>query len=384
MILMSNEERDQRVIAGLSAGQDMGVFEVSTYLRGAFVDGGYLYPLDSVVKSIGPEQFAPGTRVVSGGHDWVFPYATAPHALWGRNDRVANTPKTWDDFLAAAKANTGNGRYGGGFAIGLALAFDLIFPAFVWAQGADYFDPQGNVIFGSDQARQGIQNYVDLLKYCPPNASNWAAYENINAYYSGRCAMAHFNGRLGDNIHNGAPQLEGITWCSHLPGGPIKVANTFVSYLGVDAKGSNPELAAEFVQFLLTGANGVAYANSGPGLLTPSVKSVRDAAVSDTSNPILQKHADWFKVMADEINIAIDVGGPMGQMATGSFKPYDAPGCPWAGTAWGDHSVDMQMIQKIVLGGLSVKDGQSWAVDQYKGIVKDYKSKHPSWKPYSG
>src|SRR5260221_172057 len=111
MILMSADERDQRVLAGLSAGQDMGVFEVTPYTRSAFVDGGYLYPLDSVMKAIGVDQFAPSTRTLSNGHDWLFPYATAPHALWGRRDRVANIPTTWDDFLAAAKSNTGNGSH---------------------------------------------------------------------------------------------------------------------------------------------------------------------------------------------------------------------------------------------------------------------------------
>ncbi len=196
--------------------------------------------------------------------------------------------------------------------------------------------------------------------------------------------MGHFNGRMGDNMSKAAPQLEGITWASHVPTGPIIVASSALSYLGVDAKGVNPELAAEFVQFLLTGSFAVEYANSGPGVLAPVVSSVRDASLADTSNPLITKHADWFKAIDKEIPISIDVGGPMGQMAPGTYKPYDGPGCPWAGTAWNDNAIDMQMIQKIVLGGMSVGGAQAWAVDQYKGIVKDYKNQHPNWKPFSG
>src|SRR5260221_4570705 len=384
MILMSNEERDQRVTAGLSAGQDLGVFEVATYQRDSYIDSGYLYPLDSIVNATGASQFAAGTRVVQNGHDWLFPYAIAPHVLWGRRDRVPTIPTTWQDFLAASKSSTGGGLYGAGFCTGTARAFDLTFPAFIWGQGGDYFDPQGNVVFGSDQARQGIQNYIDLLKYCPPDSSNWAVADVLKAYWSGRCAMGHFNGRMGDNMSKAAPQLEGITWASHVPTGPISVASSALSYLGVDAKGANPELAAEFVKFLLTGSFAVEYANSGPGVLAPVVSSVRDASLTDTSNPLITKHADWFKAIDKEIPISIDVGGPMGQMATGTYKPYDGPGCPWAGTAWNDNAIDMQMIQKIVLGGMSVGGAQAWAVDQYKGIVKDYKNQHPSWKPFSG
>jgi len=42
------------------------------------------------------------------------------------------------------------------------------------------------------------------------------------------------------------------------------------------------------------------------------------------------------------------------------------------------------MLQKIVLQGMSVKDGQAWAVDQLKAIVKDYKNRHPNWRPAAG
>lgn len=384
MIIISNAERDQRVLTGLSVGQDLGVFEIGASFKSAFVDGGYLYPLDSLIKSIGEDQFAPGTRVVTNGHDWVFPYAFGPPVLWARSDRVPTLPGSYSDFKAAAQANTGGSNYGFAGSVGGSGPFDLTFPAFVWANGGDYFDPQGNVVFGSDGVASAINNYLEMLKFSPTNNTTWTFYSLIDAYLSGRAAMSHYAGRLGDNIPTKAPQLEGITQVAQTHYGPVNIGMNRLSFLAVDKKTAHPDVAVAFIQTLLTGDNGATYANTAPGQLLPIVKSVRDASLAQNT-PFLQKHKDWLQLMAGQLDKSQDISGPMGAMAGGSLKLYNGPGAPWAQTVWGIKPIDMAMMQKIVLEkSMSAKDAQNWAVDQLKSIVKDYKSKHPNWKPYNG
>ena len=383
-ILMSNADRDQRVLTGLSVGQDLGLFEIGAPYRGAFVDANYLYPLDDLIKEIGPDQFAPGTRLIVNGHDYVFPYGGGPISLWSRKDRVATLPTSFDDLKAAAAANTGGGKFGLALATGGFGAFDYAFPEFVWAQGGDYFDPQGNVTFDSAQVTQAIQNYVDLLAYAPSGNTNWTFYSLIDAYLSERVAMSLYPGRLGDNIPAKAPQLEAITRVQPTPFGPVDIHQWRWSYLAIDAKTKNPELAKQFIKFLLTDKYGVQYANTAPGQLIPAIKSVRDATLQDKNSTFVQKHGDWLNTLYGQIDKVADISGPMGTMSTGALKPYNGPPAPWAATAWGINPVDMQMMQKIALEKMSVKDAQAWAVGQYKSIVQDYKTKHPNWKPYSG
>jgi len=383
MIIMSNAERDQRVLTGLSVGQDLGIFEIGAGFKGTFVDQGYIHNLDDLFNALGKDQFAPGTRIVVKGHDWVMPYAFGPPLLWVRTDRVASLPKTYDELKAAAAANTGGGNFGYAGSVGGSGPVDITFPAYVWSQGGDYFDPSGNVVFDSPAVTAAINNYLEMLKYSPPNNTTWTFYSLIDAYLSGRVAMSHYAGRLGTNIPGKAPQLEGITLAGGTPYGPVSVGINRFSFLAVAKSCPFPAEAQQFLQMLLSGDNGAKYADSVPGQLIPIHKPTRDASlVLDT--PFLAKHRSWLQAGADQLTKSQDISGPMGAMAGGSLKPYDGPPPPWSSEAWGINPVDMKMIQKIVLEKQSVKDAQATAVESLKAIVKNYKSKHPDWKPYAG
>lgn len=380
-VLIGANDRDQRVLAGLSVGQDMGIFEIGTNYKDAFVSGGYLYPMDSLINSIGPDQFVVGTRVVQNSHDYVFPYGGSPIMLWYRRDLIPNAPKNFDDIKAAAAANTGGGKYGIALALGGQLGFQLGWLPIMYSNGGDYVDAQGNVVFGSDRVTQAIQNWLALNKYAPPGNANWATGLLITNYANGLCAMSQYVGRLGANLASQAPQLEDKTSVTPTSFGPVDAHEFRWSYLGVDKKTADPALALEFLKTLFTGDNGVAFSNTVPGSLIPSIKSTRDAFLQQTKNPYIQKHQDWLSAIVSVLPTGYDISGPMGALGTGRLNLYNGPPAPWAPLIGGVNPVDMQMMQKIVLEGMSIKDGQSWAVDQIKGIISDYKSKNPSWKP---
>lgn len=380
-IIMSNADRAQKIITGLTVGQDLGIFEVESTFRAAFVDGGYLYPLDSLINSIGASEFVVGSRVNVKGHDWVMPYGAGPPVLWGRSDRVPTIPKTFADFKAAAAANTGGGKYGMGLCIGGPVSFNIDLPGWIFAYGGDFYDPAGNVTFGSDRVTQALTDYISILKYSPPDTANWTAYSLIDAYVSERCAMSEYAGRLGDNIPSKAPQLESKTWATALPVGSTGITGNVISNVAVAKNCSNPEMAIEFLKLLLTGKYGVQYANSAPGQLISLVQSVRDASVNDTSNPIVAAHKDWWTACNDRMGKSIEAAGPMGFMQDGQYKPYNGEPMPFGAQVWGTNPVPMQLIQNVVLKGMSLKDAQAEAVTQLKKIISDYKAKHPGWKP---
>ena len=383
-ILISGNERDERARTGLSVGQDLGIFEIDRAYSPTFVDAGYLHQLDDLINSIGGDQFTVGTRQVIGGHDYVFPYGGGPFCCWYRTDIAATPPATIDDLKTIAKSNTGGGKYGISLATGGPVAVADTMPMFVWSFGGDYFDRQGNVVYDSDKVGQAIQAVADLMKFAPPGNSNWSAFKHIDNFLSGLVALAPWAGRLGVNMFEKKSPQEAKASVVPPPWGPQRIGLTRWSTLAIDKKTAYPDDAKKFIQFLLTGEYGVKYANSVPGQLVPAIKSVRDAAAADTSTPFVKAHPDWIKTLYAQTEKGTDYGGPMGAVADGTLKLYNGPGAPWSQTAFGANNVDMQMLQKITLQNMSPKDGQKWAADQYKSIVKDYKSKHPSWKPYNG
>ncbi|MGH7860616.1 MAG: ABC transporter substrate-binding protein [Candidatus Dormibacteraceae bacterium] len=382
-IFISGNERDERARTGLAVGQDLGMFEIDRSYSPTFVDAGYLHPLDSVINKIGGDEFAVGTRQVINGHDWVFPYGGGPFCCWYRTDE-GSQPNTIEDLKARAKANTGGGKYGIALASGAATAVENTLPQFIWSNGGDYYDPKGNTVFGSDAVTGALQNVVDLLKYAPPGNSNWSVFEYITVYLNGLVSMAPWAGRLGENMYEQKSPQESKSSVVRPPWGPQRIGLTRWSTVAIDKRTQYPDLALQFMEYLYTGKSGVAYAGSVPGQLIPAIKTVRDAAAADTSNPFIKAHPDWLKTLYDQAPNGTDYGGPMGAVASGTLKLYNGPGAPWSQTAWGANSVDWQLLQKIALQNVSVKDAQKFAVDQFKAIAKDYRNKHPKWRPYNG
>ena len=382
-ILMGATDRDQRILTALRAGQSVDLFEIGPDFLYAFAQAGYLHPLDDLFKAIGADQFPPGSHLVLNGHHYTFPYGSGAGPLWYRTDRIPQAPTSFDEMLSAFAGATGHGNYGAPYTVGGYLAMTIDFPAMVWQQGGDYFDPQGNVVFGSDQVTEAINRYLQLLKYSPPSDSTttWGPFDLITNYYNGKLASSTFpGGRLGVNLPAAAPKLVPLTKVARPAYGPVVVNYSRWSQLAIDNRCQYPDLAMQFMQFLFTGDNGVTYANSVPGQLIPAIKSTREAALK-APNAFVQAHSDWVSVLDEMVSTGNDTAGPMGQVATGTFKPYDGPQAPWLSQAFGFDRVDMKMLQKIVLQGESVKTAQAEAVDAYKAIVSDYKSKHPNWRP---
>jgi multiple sugar transport system substrate-binding protein len=382
-ILISGNERDERARTGLAVGQDLGIFEIDRAYSPAFVNAGYLLPLDDLINAIGADQFTVGTRQVIGGHDYVFPYGGGPFCCWYRTD-LGNSPQTIEDLTSFAKSATGSGKYGVSLATGGPVAVADTMPMFVWSFGGDYFDRSGNVVYGKSAVGDAVQAVATLMKYAPPGNDNWSAFKHIDNFMSGLVALAPWAGRLGVNMFEQKSANESRANVVRPPWGPQRIGLTRWSTLAVDKKTQYPDEAKKFIQFLFTGDVGVKYANSVPGQLVPAIKSVRDAAASDQSNPFIKAHPEWVKTLYDQVERGTDYGGPMGAVAGGTLKLYNGPGAPWSQTAFGAKNVDMQMLQKITLQAMSPRDAHSWATDQYKAIVKDYKSKHPNWKPYNG
>ncbi len=381
---ISNADRDQRILTGLSVGQDLGIFEIGGAYRSEFAQAGFLYPMDSLIHSIGANQLALGSRMVIGGHDYVFPYGGGLIAQWTRTDVLhhagMSTVRTFDDLVTLCKKAKSMGMYGLAIPVGSPTGVEYSLPAFIYASGGDYFDPDGNVVFNSPEVLQGIENYVELLQYAPPGNTNWSFPQLIAAYLSGRVAALLYPGRVGVSMVNKAPQLVPETTVMFPALGSHHAAQWRWSYVGIDRKTQHPDIALAFLKFMFT-KYGVQYSDSVPGQLIPSVQSVRQSWLSSSTNPYVAAHKPWIQTLVNGLPYGYDISLAMGSNASGKLKLSNNPPPPWGGRTFGVEGIDGLMIARIKLNGDSPKAGQQWATQQLQKAVSEWKSQHPGWKP---
>lgn len=106
-------------------------------------------------------------------------------------------PTTWDDYLRAAQAltmDTPNGKVWGTIVEAKPVEEPVgMFLCFLYQNGADIVDNQGNVTVNSPAAVEALQFAVDLVnkyKVAPPGAVSYWTIDVTNLFKQGQIAMA--------------------------------------------------------------------------------------------------------------------------------------------------------------------------------------------------
>ena len=385
-VVLNDSNRLERELIGFSTKTDLGIFTVAQPYIETWVNAGYLLPLDRVVQSIGPSDFLPGLRVVLNGHDWVMPYQVNAYSLWCRTDLLAKVgmqpPRTYDEWLAAAKALTRNGTYGVAMPVAPDATTLNFFSPFVYQSGWDYFDKEGNVTFAQPEVLDGVKRFVNLMRYAPPQLYNGTFIDVINSYIAGRVAMGVYPGRLGANLVAKAPALAEHTTVVPVPAGPFmtgKILNSNIGYYAIDRATRYPAEALDFLKYISTGQQQLAWGMTVPGQLLPFLKSV-EHLLQHYHSPFMNKYGAWVRSQASWVSNGLAAQLNMGSVNNGHFKKI-VNFCPWASKVWGTTTLDGNMLQEILLNGQAPEAAWKSASQQMKKIVADYKRANPSWHP---
>jgi ABC-type glycerol-3-phosphate transport system substrate-binding protein len=375
---------------------DVGVFTPPVSFLVAWAGQNLLLPIDDVVKSIGVDDFMPGTRTVVNGHDYTIPYQSNATGLWYRTDLFSQVGikaplATYDDLISALKEL--NGRNG---IFGIATGFGGDTPdvslhcltPYIEQSGWGYFDKAGKMTFDHPEVLDGVKRYAQVIQYTSPSLFN-ATYGDLTAaYLSGKCAIAHYPGRIGNNLVASNSPLAAVSDFMPEPGGPFMTGKiNFGSTRGFCVYGKTrfPDTAKDFLKFLYTGDNGLAWVLTLPGQVLPGLKSVQKL-LDDPNNPqvkankYMQTHADWVKKIAALVPTQCNEQTAMGTVNNNQFHFYANPN-PFGNKIWKNPAIDAVMMQQIALQKRDVSAAWKDAATQMDQIAKDYLSKNPSWKP---
>ncbi|HEY3310763.1 MAG TPA: sugar ABC transporter substrate-binding protein [Anaerolineales bacterium] len=383
IVLASPSSRGNRLLTALASGADLGIFEIEPTLMPQWVDAGYLLPLDDVVEAIGKDDFLPGGLFRQDGHVYAVPYAVSVYGLWLRKDLFEQAglplPADYNQLIEAARRLTSGNTYGIALPAGQNIATVNYFSIFLWQNGGDYFDCDGKVAFDQSNNLLALKRWAALAQFAPPGYTTWGYHEQIEAFLSGRVAMAVYGGRLGVQLYKSNPALAEKVTVIFPPFGPEKVTLGVWSRFAIAAGTKNQAEARAFLQWLVSGDRLRRYDMTLPGHMIPPLASVRAETLKDSS-PYATAHADWIRSFYDWSAFTNHPAMNMGSMRAGKFQRSEIVP-PWAWEVFGQPGNLDGLLQEVALGVRTPEAGWAEAVKRVNQAVASWKSAHPAWKP---
>ncbi len=192
------------------------------------------------------------------GQYWGIPHAFSTKALYINCDLVEAAgaecvaPTTWPELIAMAKVVTDNTDAAG---IGIAgKDFDNtmhMFLDFLYSNDGLVYAADGTPALDSQQTRETLQLYADLLPYMESGPTEWERDQMKDLFNDGQIAM-YVTGPWGRGQHN-ADINQLIVPVPHGPSGDsgtILITDSIAVFAGT----GNEELATEFAKALTSGA----------------------------------------------------------------------------------------------------------------------------------
>lgn len=320
-----------KLSAMLRAGTAPDVAYSSPKFVQPLVEQGYLVEMADVFEKLGdiPEKFV---TINSEKKIYDIPASQEARLLYYRKDLFEaagiKPPKTFDEWVVAAKALTkdtdGDGKIDQ-YGISLTgappeVSYDI--SCLFWANGAELFDADLNVVIDSPQAAETLRYVAKLKEYCPPGVANTTYKDLAVNFANGLVAMAIYPGRMMLNIDRYNPELGPKVGVISLPVGPsgkTTLTHTAINNFIVFNSSKNVEAAKAFVLFYLQDEQYIKFlTGSAPGHSLP----VRDGWLN---NPDYFNHpsiAKWETVIKASMEYSFKYGTDFHLRHPGVVDPY--------------------------------------------------------------
>lgn len=193
--------------------------------------------------------------------------STEPFIQWYRTDIYdalgLKPAKTWDEFKANAKAVKESGK-GDGFIFGYGPNVSWWWMAMVWSFGGHLYDDNYNPTVNSPEAVAATQFLKDLLPYAPEGALSASSDDATIKFLSTDIgAMVQYSGYWGMLLDPANQKHLGKIGTAPMPKGAADVVHLAGWNIGIPADAKNPEVAWQFLEFVLGKSNAKNYLNAG-------------------------------------------------------------------------------------------------------------------------
>ena len=367
--LFSDDDIWPKLSAGFAAKNlpDLVSF-VQAYTVATLASNDLVEPMDDVVNAVGADDFFPSMRDIYkiDGRYVAATYNNATSSnLWYRKDLFAaaglQSPKTWDEQLAAAKALTKGDVYGNSLPYGRTSFASTMMVNFVHQAGGMILNPDGSVGLNSDATVAALEFLMAMLPYAPPGATSYSWGETINAYVTGRAAMAPYTGRPIFLVSDQNPKLlddiSVVPYPYRKEGHPAY--DCPFNSLFVPKGAANVAAAKLLATALFEKRNYIQMLHTTPGHFLPSLKSIA-AAPELFAPPLMAKFRPEIEQMIATTAQARNL------VKESDASPYDLK----AGDIF-NSGVLAEMLQDAAVSKMPPRQAAAKAADKVASILRN-------------
>jgi multiple sugar transport system substrate-binding protein len=193
--------------------------------------------------------------------------STEPFIQWYRTDIYdalgLKPAKTWDEYKANAKAVKESGK-GDGAIFGFGANVSWWWMTMVWSFGGHLYDENYNPTVNTPEAVAGTQFLKDMLAYAPEGALSATSDDATIKFFSSDIgAMVQYSGYWGMLTDPANQKHVGKIGTAPMPKGPTDVTHLAGWNIGIPTDAKNPEVAWQFLEFVLGKSNAKNYLNAG-------------------------------------------------------------------------------------------------------------------------
>ncbi len=262
------ESAETKAASMLATGQPVDIVEIRDNSVAAWLNNGFLYKLDDLVKNWGGKDELVEAALLAGSSmgdaTYFLPQYLYVKGMMVRTDileklGVEKMPETTEEFLEVCKKITDPSKGQYGFALrGIGSpckTTDVMMVTEVPDISVDniYLTKDGKFFMDTEGGRKAVENYYKLFKECCPQDSvNWGYNEQINAFVSGTTpflvqdpdAVGSVSKALKPEQYNMIPMPIGASGVRYLDYG--------YAGLAVAANSEHPEEAFKFITYMIS------------------------------------------------------------------------------------------------------------------------------------
>ncbi|WP_201240923.1 ABC transporter substrate-binding protein [Rhodobium orientis] len=252
--------RDKILTSSLAPSATYDVIIVDNPWMEEFSRAGYLTPLDDFIKADEGYKYDDFIKAVADvgvvdGKTYGVPYYNYALGLIVRqdifDDKGIEVPTTLEDYVSVVKELTTDDFYGAAMQPQKGYKIMEEWKNWLYAEGGELFDENGEVIINNDAAVKALDMYIDTYNTAAPkNSLNWGFDEALRAVSSGKAAtMLSYNWMLPTlNAKGGmSGDLAGKFKLYEVPGGKAALGAWF---WGIPANAEDKDAAWKFVSWI--------------------------------------------------------------------------------------------------------------------------------------
>jgi multiple sugar transport system substrate-binding protein len=301
------EEASRKLTAQIAGGNPPDAAYMDAGTTADFASRGALVNLDNYIERSEYDQddYVEAFKLSAMYEDsmYAIPFDGESTGLFYRTDRfeaagIAEPPKTWEEFEAAAQKLTDTSKRQYGFALFAPSPESAYYwYPWLWQNGGDLLtDDEKTPVFNSEEGKAAADFYVGLAEYSPKDLLNSNSYDGRIAFARGQVGMYVAGAWLAGVLSEEFPKIEGKWATAPLPEGEAGCKTTIAGdNLAVFSAGKNQDAAWKWIEFLSAPQNMLLH-NLGtpeePTTLLPPRKSLLEDPRLFENNPLMQGFAE--------------------------------------------------------------------------------------------